>query len=46
YPFSSFNVEFADSPYGPFTTIGNTTELYWENFDPTGNGFYRVIVVR
>ena len=46
YPFSSFNVEFADLPYGPFTTIGNTTELHWENFDPTGNGFYRVVVVR
>lgn len=45
-PESSFNIQYSDTPYGEFTTIDTVTSLYWENHDPTGNGFYRVVVVR
>ncbi len=45
YPYSSFQIQYADNPYGPFTTVATTSELHWENFDPADDGFYRVVVV-
>jgi carboxypeptidase T len=45
-PWSSFNIQYSETPYGPFTTIDNVTVQSWENYDPAGSGYYRVIVVR